>query len=128
VSSANLSAAFQRMLSEPKTKRENSKQVHQFVVLNHILFSNIATVVTGLMAKPPKPHAEQLQVSAKKALRSLLKNSGATDNKNKDESQAINTNIASEEPASADDLLKDQLEFIYKVSVDIDKTMKKIIS
>jgi uncharacterized membrane protein (TIGR01666 family) len=127
VSSANLSAAFQRMLSEPKTKRENSKQVHQFVVLNHILFSNIATVVTGLMAKQPKPHAEQLQLSAKKALLLLLENSEATDNKNNDETQVLKTNIASEEPASADDLLKDQLAFIYKVSVDIDKTMKKII-
>lgn len=42
VSSANLSAAFQRMLSEPRKKQKNSDKVYEFVVLNHILSSNIA--------------------------------------------------------------------------------------
>jgi hypothetical protein len=42
VSSANLSAAFQRMLSEPRKKQKNSDKVYEFVVLNHVLSSNIA--------------------------------------------------------------------------------------
>jgi uncharacterized membrane protein (TIGR01666 family) len=44
VSLANLSDAFTRMLSEPKNKQENSKQIYQFVVLNHMLTSHIATL------------------------------------------------------------------------------------
>jgi len=44
VSLANLSDAFSRMLSEPKNKQENSKQIYQFVVLNHMLTSHIATL------------------------------------------------------------------------------------
>ena len=44
VSLANLSDAFTRMLSEPKKKQKNSKLIHQFVVLNHMLISHIATL------------------------------------------------------------------------------------
>jgi uncharacterized membrane protein (TIGR01666 family) len=44
VSLANLSDAFARMLSEPKNKQKNSKLIHQFVVLNHMLTSHIATL------------------------------------------------------------------------------------
>jgi len=44
VSLANLSDAFTRMLSEPKRKQKNSKLIHQFAVLNHMLISHIATL------------------------------------------------------------------------------------
>ncbi|MGC4099853.1 FUSC family protein [Ferruginibacter sp.] len=44
VALANLSDAFTRMLSEPKSKQKNIKQLHQFVVLNHMLTSHIATL------------------------------------------------------------------------------------
>lgn len=44
VSLANLSDAFTRMLSEPKNRQKNSKLIHQFVVLNHMLTSHIATL------------------------------------------------------------------------------------
>ena len=44
VALANLSDAFTRMLSEPKSKRKNIKLVHQFVVQNHMLTSHIATL------------------------------------------------------------------------------------
>lgn len=49
VASANLTAAFQRMLSEPRSKQANRKDVQEFVVLNHVLFSNIASVATQIM-------------------------------------------------------------------------------
>jgi len=44
VSLANLSDAFTRMLSEPKSKQKNIQQLHQFVVSNHMLTSHIATL------------------------------------------------------------------------------------
>lgn len=46
VSLANLSDAFSRMMSEPKSKQKNIKQLHQFVVLNHMLTSHIATLAS----------------------------------------------------------------------------------
>lgn len=44
VALANLSDAFTRMLSEPKSKQKNATRLHQFVVLNHMLTSHIATL------------------------------------------------------------------------------------
>lgn len=44
VSLANLSDAFTRMLNEPKFIRNNSQQIHRFVVLNHTLTSHVATL------------------------------------------------------------------------------------
>ena len=49
VALANLSDAFSRMLSEPKSKQKNSKQLYQFVVLNHMLTSHIATLSSYVM-------------------------------------------------------------------------------
>jgi uncharacterized membrane protein (TIGR01666 family) len=44
VALANLSDAFTRMLSEPKARQKNVQPMHQFVVLNHMLTSHIATL------------------------------------------------------------------------------------
>ncbi|MBS0028805.1 FUSC family membrane protein [Chitinophaga sp. 22321] len=44
VASANMMSAFQRMLSEPKSKQKNASQVYHFVVLNHTLTSHTATL------------------------------------------------------------------------------------
>ena len=44
VALANLSDAFNRMMSEPVWKQKNSEHVHRFVVLNHMLASHIATL------------------------------------------------------------------------------------
>ncbi len=42
VNTANLTAAFQRMLSEPKSKRKHGSELYHFVVLSHSLSSHIA--------------------------------------------------------------------------------------
>lgn len=47
--SASLSAAFQRMLDEPKSKQRNKQDLHQFVVLNHILSSYFSTLSSSLV-------------------------------------------------------------------------------
>jgi uncharacterized membrane protein (TIGR01666 family) len=44
VSLANLSDAFNRMMSEPKNKQKNIRELNQFVVSSHMLTSHIATL------------------------------------------------------------------------------------
>jgi len=44
VSLANVSDAFTSMLSEPKSKRKDSKEFHRFVVSSHMLVSHMATL------------------------------------------------------------------------------------
>jgi len=47
LSNANLSAAFNRMLSEPKSKQRKGNEIYEFVVLNNVLSSNIAGLIAG---------------------------------------------------------------------------------
>ncbi|HXB91087.1 MAG TPA: FUSC family membrane protein [Puia sp.] len=49
VALANLSDAFDRMLSEPRSKRRPVGPMHQFVVSNHMLTSHIATLAYYLV-------------------------------------------------------------------------------
>ena len=44
VNLANLSDAFQRMLSEPKSKQQHEAELHQLVVSNHVLASHVAAL------------------------------------------------------------------------------------
>lgn len=63
VSLANLTDAFNRMMSEPVHQQKNSKEMHQFVVLNHVLTSHIATVsyyAQPLAQQYQKPVLQQL--------------------------------------------------------------------
>ncbi len=126
ISSANLSAAFQRMLSEPKNTQKNKNEIHQFVVLNHSLFSNIATIAAILLQKP-FTHPEAIIRPAKKAYHNLLNSIQKFGepipvyhlNKEEDKIEAT---------MPGDLLLKEQLEFIYKLTQDIETTSEKISS
>ncbi|WP_121354581.1 FUSC family protein [Flavisolibacter nicotianae] len=118
--SANLSAAFDRMLSEPKSKQSSQSQVQQFVVLNHILFSNIANIATSLLSHETKPYPVELFQLAKKSfckLQESLRKFGEADLVKLPE-EPVNAMSS----ASADDaLIREQLNFIYTISKDIDK-------
>ena len=71
VTSANLTAAFQRMVSEPKHKQRNEKAVYEFVVLNYILSANVANAMSALLNTEPKPHPPALIRPVKRALATL---------------------------------------------------------
>jgi uncharacterized membrane protein (TIGR01666 family) len=128
LNSANLSSAFQRMLSEPKSKQKGEKDVHQFVVLNHILFSNIATVATTLLSKDTRVYPSDLLYPAKKACRNLQE----AVNKFGDDKPVPST-YDSALPNNGslviidDVLMKEQLDFINKLSTDIDKTVTTLL-
>ncbi|WP_224999585.1 FUSC family membrane protein [Cesiribacter sp. SM1] len=146
VSSANLSAAFQRMLSEPRSKQKNSGELHRFVVLNHILSSNIATVAIAVSSN------EQLQYSpdSLRAIRRALAVLEST-RKKLSESSAAALAVAAEPTSStaelaADDqpvrqeekaapglssedmLLKEQFGFINRIVLDIRKSAEAVVA
>lgn len=122
VASANLASAFQRMLSEPRGKQINRRYTQQFVVLNHVLFSNIASVGTQILHEAPKEGAEEALRPAKRACEHL--------------NAAIeifeNGRTAEEQPAPArsrinpEPGLKEQLEYIESLSVDVERTAVKL--
>ena len=123
VSIANLSAAFHRMLSEPKSKQQDSKKVYRFVVLNNVLSSNVASLSSGIndmtSGSWPKENLQQLQRSIKMLEGTLQKLDAAY--------QSINTeNTIATTDQPADKHLTEQLDFIYKVSAEIEKISEEI--
>ena len=128
VASANLTAAFDRMLAEPKHKQRNEKLVYEFVVLNHILSANVAALMsTGpIQAEPVRYPASQLR-PLKRALFSLTESLRRLGTKPE---QLLNDPVASQESVpvlTPDDLsVKEQLEFIGQVSRDIDKLVERL--
>lgn len=132
VSSANLSAAFQRMTTEPKNKQQNSKEVHQFVVINHILSSYIATIASTLLSGESRAYPPEYIRLVKRTLGNLQESlekiapSQATAFWVKKLPEAATEQekaILSEE----DILLKEQLEYIRKLSEDLYKITEGIL-
>jgi uncharacterized membrane protein YccC len=122
VSMANLSSSFQRMLSEPKSKQGHSRKLHQLIVLNHTLFSNMASVVTTLLSKEKSVYPAELQHTARKALQQLENAAGENAGPRRAEGEARFA------PETADDLLmRDQLGYIHRVSEDIARLSREIM-
>jgi len=130
VKSANLSAAFERMTSEPKSKQRKVKDVHKFVVLNHILSSYIANIASGLMQRDIQPpHAEALKL-VKKSITVLNESNKKLHGENIEFNIGKATGITDNEKpelSAEDSLLKEQLGFINKISYDIAKITDNIL-
>jgi hypothetical protein len=121
VSTANLSAALQRMLSEPKNKQRHRKEIYEFVVLNHVLSSNVASLTAEMInqqynktyfefIKPVNSSISVLQKSLEKIDTGFSFQPKTND---------LNASIVSSK--IADEQLNEQMNFIYKISSDIGK-------
>ncbi|GAB3569983.1 FUSC family protein [Spirosoma luteolum] len=125
VTSANLSGAFDRMMSEPKRKQRNEKLIYEFVVLNHILSANVATITSTLLAEPIPP-AATLQRPIKRALFAVsesMRKLGAP----AEPGLAAPPTTDAPPPAPTDDAqLIEHLQFIQQVSSDIGKVVDKL--
>ncbi|HTE25625.1 FUSC family protein [Flavitalea sp.] len=154
VSLANLTDAFNRMLSEPKSKQKNIRHIHQFVVSNHMLTSHIATLAYYADNLQPEYISEDYQPVIKASIRSL-KRADAT-LAGKSESGTVETDqtqvtvldkkvnalmverqkeleqgrleTTTRKMLSEFKSITDQFYFIYKTTMDIEKISKKIKS
>lgn len=124
VSTANLSAAFQRMLSEPKSKQRNSQEIYEFVVLNHVLSSNIASLTASMVHMQPGMYTKEALLPVKKSI-TILQESLLQLDKDTIEELPVATTLPTAEN-KIDKQLTEQLNFIYKVSGDIGKITQKI--
>ncbi len=128
IKSANLSAAFQRMTSEPKSKQRNIRDVHKFVVLNHILSSYIATVAAEVGIKPDYRARPEAMKSIRKSLALLNEAIKKLGGEKVEFYEDKTTLLLEDKPGNVSDaLLKEQVEFINKISVDITKVTEAVI-
>jgi uncharacterized membrane protein (TIGR01666 family) len=126
ISSANLSAAFQRMLSEPKSKQLSSQHIYEFVVLNHVLSSNIASLTGSMINKEPvMMTSKEILLPVKKSITILKQSLLQLDHEVQEEEMMFPKTMTSN-AIHSDKQLTEQLNFIYKVSGDIGKITTEI--
>ncbi|HVW96716.1 MAG TPA: FUSC family membrane protein [Mucilaginibacter sp.] len=131
VKSANLSAGFERMTSEPKSKQRKIREVHRFTVLNHILSSYIATITFSVDSRAIHRSASENLKLLKRSISVL------NDSRRKLGDAATETILPPTLPveksvqqraASAEDvLLREQLGFINRISADISRITDSIV-
>ncbi|SHK33345.1 FUSC family membrane protein [Hymenobacter psychrotolerans] len=129
VSSANLAAAFQRMMSEPRGKQHRPTEVHEFVVLNHILSSNVASITSGLLAGPGRPEQPgPLLRPVRQAQQALHRSLRRLDPAEPEAAAETATTSRRPDPVPPDPQLTEQLDFIQKVSSDISKVTEEVLT
>ena len=124
VSTANLSAALHRMLSEPKNKQSHRKEIYEFVVLNHVLSSNVASL-TAVMIHKENAFKEFIN-PIKSSINILEESLHRLDKNYLEENNLVYGNTFFIANKTTDLQLKEQLDFIYKVSTDIGKITSTI--
>lgn len=129
VSSANLAAAFQRMMSEPRSKQHRPTEVHEFVVLNHILSSNVASITSGITdGSRAKPVGVSLR-AVRQAQQALQRSLRRLDPEEPERASAETaTPPRPPDAPPPDPQLTEQLDFIQKVSSDIGKVTEQVLS
>ncbi|MBD8487959.1 FUSC family protein [Echinicola sp. CAU 1574] len=127
--SANLSAAFQRMLDEPKSKQKHKQELHQFVVLNHILVSCFSTLSSSLIREDLVLSSHDQVVRIKRARNYLLRAlehwggnyEGLDFSVLNDESHLLK-----EADSSETSLLTEQLRLIRKTCSDLERISRNL--
>lgn len=153
VALANISDAFNRMLSEPKSKRKDSREFHHFVVSSHMLVSHIATLSYYASTLKPEFVMNDYE-SLIKASITELNNAGAylanpyfqphigpTENPHASLDKKISTLLLARQEELKQGKLEtqhklffstfksitDQFYFVYKTSQDLQKICKTIM-
>jgi uncharacterized membrane protein YccC len=147
VSLANLSDAFNRMLSEPESQRKQIEKVHQFVVLNHRLTSHISTLshyyhsqmkIYGQVDLEPvvegttdylnrsMQHLNKLPVSGtaadkKDALMQLYEEVNVLLEMRRQELRAGQLETGTKKTLSEMKSIVDQFKFIFKIAAEVEK-------
>jgi len=126
VSTANLAGALHRTLSEPKSKQGHVREIYEFVVLNNVLSSNIASLTAAAYNKE-KRYAKQFMVTVNNSITMLNEGLQKLGNNFIDLKEYPPGN-SFDDSQSANIQVKEQLDFIYKISFDIKKITGTISS
>jgi uncharacterized membrane protein YccC len=150
---ANVSDAFNRMLTEPKRFQKSATNIHRFVVLNHILTSHFATLSYYLNVKQNLfrsmdllPVVENTQYSFQSAVHYLQLKEGEPEPADRYSLNKINEHamyllekrreevlLGNLETSTKQELVEvksviDQFNYIYNIAEDIAKCSKEIPS
>jgi len=133
VTTANMGSAFQRMITEPKSKQKDAREVNRFVVFNHILSSYSVTLLNNVReAADTSLTGEHVRIIRKtlyqlaQSIRLLEPVAGEEDFREIEVETPPDldaNNIDSEESR----LITEQLLFLNRITVDLHKTCERLV-
>ncbi|KXO00697.1 hypothetical protein LS48_04735 [Aequorivita aquimaris] len=68
---SDLSAAFQRMTQEPKSRQKSLDKVYEIVVLNHTFLSSLASLSTYILNNPTTPASKNFNLVSERIVQNL---------------------------------------------------------
>lgn len=132
ITTANMASAFQRMITEPKSKQKDAKEINKFVVFNHILSSYSVTLLNNVSdADNASLTGEHIRVVRKTLY--LLAQTIKLFPPDEDDDDFVeievdtppdfdHNNIDSEESR----LITEQLNFLNRIVIDLNKTCAQL--
>ena len=122
VSTANLSGAFNRMLSEPKSKQRNGKEIYEFVVLNNVLSSNVAALIDDVSVNENVADQKEAFHYIKQSIYNLQDSLLKLDKNYLPIKEKIKIPESAKLIKKMDNQLLEQFDFIYKLTNKINNT------
>jgi len=133
VSTANMASAFQRMMTEPKSKQKDAKDVNRFVVFNHLLSSYSVTLLNNVKgASDTSLTGDQIKL-IRRTLALLGQSIQLFEPEDEDD---VFTEIQVETPSDIDDnnidseesrLITDQLQFLKRIASDLNNVCNDLM-
>lgn len=131
VTSANMGASFQRMITEPKSKRRHASDINRFVVFNHILSSYSVALITAVADADPTSISEEHIRKTRNILYQLAQ-SVRTLPADGSEPPFIELSLRPNRDHSAETdtedsaAVSDQLNFLVRIASDIHKVVQRM--
>ncbi|MGN0002745.1 MAG: FUSC family membrane protein [Sphingobacterium composti] len=130
IASANMGSTFQRLLTEPKWRQKNTKDVNRFVILNHIFSSYTATLLTQIYNTDYQYYTnEHIKLLTKSLgyLESAIAEIESPEYAKIEYVKSVEKNH-SEENNEDTILITEQLQFLAKISGDLQKNVSTLAS
>lgn len=132
IATANMGSTFQRMLTEPKWRQKYTRELNRFVILDHILSSHSANLLTQVHRADISCYSREHVRLLKKALSELRKSlsllSPTDEIKVFDmEEDFPNLQFTTEEDEDGK-LITEQLQFLVKISTDLHKVTQQLVN
>jgi uncharacterized membrane protein YccC len=123
VNTANLAAAFQRLIKEPKSRQIHVNEIHKFVVLNHILSSYLANLSAMFLENNSKISSNQLKLIRKTRFYLEEAIEKVDDEMNGNTKNKLHIHLSEN---NENEELTEQLLSINKLSADLNKISEKL--
>lgn len=132
VNMASITSTFQRMITEPKSKQRNAKELNRFVIFNHLLSSYSVALVNIVRSNEELVLSESQVKTLRKALKQLAltidqisSSSDSTSFKEYDWYLPARKDFPIEQNAESQ-LFDELCSFVYKTSVDLNRVCEQM--